>query len=93
MPHRVTPQLRPREPDLHAAVVVSVSLFGFSAHTLGSNISPALPVDQGLLWVYGIFAAGGLARFDGAMALSPPWDRFGASRLLRYSLLSCECAR
>ena len=63
------------------------SLFGFSAHMLGSNIFPALQADQGLLMVYSIFAAGGLARFAGAMALSPLGDRLGASRLLRSSLV------
>jgi MHS family proline/betaine transporter-like MFS transporter len=62
------------------------SLFGFSVHTLGSQIVPALKPDQQLLIVYAIFAAGGLARFVGAITLSPLGDRLGSTQLLRRSL-------
>ena len=62
------------------------SLFGFSVHTLGSQIVPALKPDQQLLVVYGIFAAGGIARLVGSITLSPLGDRLGSTTLLRRSL-------
>jgi len=63
------------------------SLPGFSVNVLGSQIAPALKPDQRILVVYGIFAITGLARFAGAMTLSPLGDRLGSTKLLRYSLL------
>ena len=62
------------------------SLFGFSVHTLGRQIVPALKPDQQLLVVYGIFAAGGIARLVGSITLSPLGDRLGSTTLLRRSL-------
>jgi MHS family proline/betaine transporter-like MFS transporter len=62
------------------------SLFGFSVHTLGNQIVPALKPDQQLLIVYGIFAAGGIGRLVGSITLSPLGDRLGSTTLLRRSL-------
>jgi len=62
------------------------SLFGFSVHTLGRQVVPALKPDQQLLVVYGIFAAGGIARLVGSITLSPLGDRLGSTTLLRRSL-------
>jgi MHS family proline/betaine transporter-like MFS transporter len=62
------------------------SLFGFSVHSLGSQIVPALKPDQQLLIVYGIFAAGGIARLVGSITLSPLGDRLGSTTLLRRCL-------
>ncbi len=62
------------------------SLLGFNVHTLGSTMFPELGPDLRVLIVYAIFAIGGLARFVGAITLSPLADRIGSGQLLRRSL-------